>query len=76
MNKLNIIIIIKIIIIIIIRPNLHVHIKNGLCKLTLEQFYVLFNDALNTLLINSYICVRSILIGKIPSGYLGGIDLR
>ena len=37
-------------------------------------FYVLFNDALNTF--NGYIGVGNILIGKIPSGYLTGIDLR
>ena len=36
----------------------------------------LFNDALNTFLINGYIGVGNILIGKIPSGYLTGIDLR
>ena len=39
-------------------------------------FYVLFNDTLDTFLINGYISVRNILIGKIPSGYLTGIDLR
>ena len=36
----------------------------------------LFNDAFNTFLINSYIGVGNILIGKIPSGDLTGIDLR
>ena len=36
----------------------------------------LFNDALNTFVINGYIGVGNILIGKIPSGYLTGIDLR
>ena len=36
------------------------------------MFY--FNDALNTFLINGYIGVGSILFGKIPSGYLTGID--
>ena len=35
-------------------------------------FCVLFNDALNTFLINGFIGVGNILIGKIPSG----IDLR
>ena len=39
-------------------------------------FYVLFNNTLNTFLINGYIGVGNILIGKIPSGYLAGIDLR
>ena len=39
-------------------------------------FYVLFNDALNTFLINAYISIGNILIEKIPSGYLTGIDLR
>ena len=38
--------------------------------------YVLFNDALNTFLINGYIGFGNILIGKIPSGFLTGIDLR
>ena len=37
---------------------------------------ILFNDALNTFLINGYIGVWNILIRKIPSGYLTGIDLR
>ena len=41
-----------------------------------ELFHVLFNDTLNTFLINSYIGVGNILIGKIRSGYLTGIDLR
>ena len=36
----------------------------------------LFNDALNTFLIDSYIGIGNILIGKIPSGYVTGIDLR
>ena len=36
----------------------------------------LINDALNTFLINGYIGVGNILIGKIPSGYLTGINLR
>ena len=36
-------------------------------------FYVLFNDALNTFLINGYIGVRNILIGKISSGCLQGL---
>ena len=40
----------------------------------LRLFYVLFNDALNTFVINGYIGVRNILTGKIPSGYLTGID--
>ena len=39
-------------------------------------FYVLFNDVLNTYLINGYIGVGNILMGKIPSGYLTVIDLR
>ena len=39
-------------------------------------FNVLFNDALNTFLINGYIGVQNLLIGKIYSGYLTGIDLR
>ena len=39
-------------------------------------FNVLFNYALNTFLINGYIGVGNILIEKIPSGYLTGIDLR
>ena len=39
-------------------------------------FYVLFNDALNTFLINAYISIGNILIEKIPSGYVTGIDLR
>ena len=43
---------------------------------TWNFFNVLFNDALNTFLINGYIGVGNILIGKIPSGYLTGIDIR
>ena len=39
-------------------------------------YVFLFNDALNTFLINGYIGVGNILCGKIPSGYLPGIDLR
>ena len=39
-------------------------------------FNVLFNDTLNTFLINGYIGIGNILIGKLPSGYLTGIDLR
>ena len=48
-------------------------------KTTLFNFLkinVLFNDVLNTFLINSYIGVGNILIWKMPSGYLTGIDLR
>ena len=40
----------------------------------LSLFYVLFNNALNTFLINGYISVRNILTGKFPIGYLTGID--
>ena len=36
-----------------------------------DSYFVLFNDTLNTFLINGYIGVRNIL-----SGYLTGIDLR
>ena len=46
------------------------------CEENISYFSVLFNDALNTFLINGYIGVRNILIGKIPSGYMTGIDLR
>ena len=42
----------------------------------LKRFNVLFNNALNTFLINGNISIRNILIGKIPSGYLTGFDLR
>ena len=45
-------------------------------ELLFYLFYVLFNDAVNTFLINCYVGVGNILIGKIPSGYLTGIDLR
>ena len=37
---------------------------------------IVFNNTLNTFLINGYIGIRNILIGKIPSGYLTGLDLR
>ena len=39
-----------------------------------KKLTVLFNDALNTVLINSYI--GNILIGKIPTGYVTVIDHR
>ena len=48
----------------------------SLLCLKIEKVYVLFNDALNRFLINGYIGVGNILIGKISSGYLTGIDLR
>ena len=44
--------------------------KNG--SILFILFYVLFNDALNTFLINCYIGVGNILIGKIRIGYLTG----
>ena len=40
-----------------------------------NNYYDFFNVLFNTFLINGYIGVGNILIGKIPSGYLTGIDL-
>ena len=53
----------------------HTDIQTETERQTVYLFYVLFNDALNTFFINGYIGVGNILIGKIPSVYLAGIDL-
>ena len=55
----------------------HLFILNHLFTACSKQKIIfLFNDALSTFLVNGYIGFGNILIGKIPSGYLTGIDLR